>query len=200
MKNYILTAILLTFVIPVIFAADFSFSAGGGGLLGYNFTRYSLECEGNLSGGPPSSFYSDQSMDRLNYGGFLFFDATYAVLSVNFLGGYNSWAESVDNTPSGLPKYTMTDNKGTGTEMNIGISLLGKYPFTINERFSLFPMLGAEYQISLRQWRQYDGESAYDRTKGDKDEDRDKNDNTYPLSAWNSFWINVGGGFDFAIS
>ncbi|MCL2411787.1 MAG: hypothetical protein FWC97_09120 [Treponema sp.] len=201
MKNYIFITILATLFVSRSFAADFSLSAGAGGLFGYNFTRYSLEAQGNLSaGGPPtSSFHSVQSMDRFNFGGFIFFDATYAVFSVMFQSKISSWVESVDVTPQSMPLYRMTDNNGHGSEMSIGLSLMGKYPFTVNQRITWFPMFGVEYHFALRQWRRIGG-VVYDRTQGGLPEDRDADGNPYPLSAWNSFWINVGAGLDFALS
>jgi len=165
---------------------DFSLSAGGGGLLGYTFTRYTLE-GGNIS--------STQSMDRFDYGGFLFFDATYAEFSALFQGGNNAYQENMIYSAASLG-----GSKGTGSELNLGFSLLGKYPFIINEKFSWFPMLGVMYQIALIQKRHPDGSPEYDRSKGKLVEDRDKNDKPYPLSAWNSFRIDVGAGFDCHIT
>ena len=205
MKNYIFSTIMMIITASGAFAANFSLSAGAGGLLGYTFTRYNLTCEGNLPGGDRSSILSRQSMDRFNYGGFIFFDATYAEISVMFQGGYSSWAESVDITPHGHSTERFAYGEGLGSEMSVGFSLAGKYPFAISEKITLFPLLGAEYRISLRQWRQPDGEKTYDRADpltwdGDKPEDRDKNGNPYPLSAWNSIQINVGAGFDYTIT
>jgi len=162
--------------------ADESLSIGGGGLFGYTFTRYTLK------GG---EVRSSQSMDRLDYGGFIFFDATYVEFSVLIQGGYNWYQENMIYSDASLP-----DSRGTGTEMNLSFSLLGKYPFKINERFTWFPLLGVVYQVAIIQKRHPDGGLVYDRSKGRLPEDRDKNDDPYPLSAWNSFLINVGAGID----
>ena len=175
--------LIALFLSQNIYANNFSLSAGAGGLLGYTFTRYTLE------GG---SVKSRQSMDRLNYGGFLFIDTTYAAFSVMFQGGRNSYSENMIYDVAAL-----ADQKGTGTETSLGFSLLGKYPFKINEEFTWFPMLGVEYQIALTQRRQPDGDLVYDRSKGNLPEDRDKNDNPYSLSAWNSAWINIGAGLNY---
>lgn len=180
--------VLLVFLSIHVFAIDFSLSAGGGGLLGYNFSRYTLE------GG---SVKSKQSMDRINYGGFLFFDAAYAVLSVMIQGGNSSYSENMIFDAVTLPG----DGIGKGYETSLGFSLLGKYPFTVNEKVSWFPMLGVEYQIALVQRRQPDISGiVYDRTQGHLPEDRDKNNKPYSLSAWNSLWINIGAGLDYYIT
>ena len=185
MKRIILFLTII-FTAKSAFATEFSLSAGGGVLLGYTFTRYTLE------GGKVKS---SQEMDRFNYGTFLFFDATYAVLSVILQGGYNSYSEDMIYESEALP-----DSKGTGNELSIGFSLMGKYPFKINEKISWFPMLGVEYHIALIQKRQPDGGFVYDRTEGYLVEDRDKNENPYPLYAWNALWINIGAGGDYNIS
>jgi len=169
-----------------IFAADFSISVGGGGLLGYTFSRYTLE--GN-------DVNSTQSMDRFDYAGFLFIDATYVEFSVMIQNGKNSYKENMIYSADSL-----ADTKGTGSETSLGFSLLGKYPFTINKMFTWFPMFGIEYQIALIQRRQPDGDFVYDRSKGQLPEDRDKDDKPYSISAWNSFWIDVGAGLDYNIS
>jgi len=189
MKKFILplfTAFLFVYLPNNIFAADFSVSVGGGGILGYTFTRYTLKGE-NVN--------STQSMDRFDYAGVLFFDATYAEFSVMIQGGKNSYKENMIYSASSL-----ADTKGTGSETSLGFSLLGKYPFTINKTFTWFPMLGVEYQIALTQRRHPSGDYVYDRTKGKLPEDRDKDDKPYSISAWNSFWIDIGAGFDYNIT
>jgi len=192
MKNILLYILLL--ILPIaVFAADFSLSAGGGGLIGYTFTRYTLEGK-NTGGG---NVKSAQNMDRFNYGGFLFFDATYAVLSVMYQSGNSEYNENMI-----LSDMSLTDGTGKGFETSINLSLMGKYPFKLNEKLSLFPMLGLEYQIALKQIRAPTGRGGieYDRTKGSLIEDRDKNNKPYPISAWNALWINIGGGGDFSLT
>ena len=190
-EKIILLIMLVSFPITV-FTADFSFSLGGGGLIGYTFTRYTL------AGDDDTGKYveSKQNMDRVNYGGFVFFDLTYAVLSVVYQAGNNKWSESVQY-PNG--SY-LTNDKGIGKEASIGLSLLGKYPFTINDKIILFPMFGLEYNFALTQKRQPEDDLMYKRQDGELKADRDKNDNPYPISAWNSLWINLGGGADFFLT
>lgn len=169
-----------------VFGGDFSLSAGGGGLLGYTFTRYTLE------GG---SVKSAQNMDRINYAGFLFFDAVYAEFSIMFQGGNSTYEENMI-----FDLTSLSDTWGTGYETSFGFSLLGKYPLRINEKILWFPMFGIEYQIALVQRRSPGGNIVYDRTTGHLTEDRDKDNNPYPLSAWNSFWIDIGAGLDYNIA
>ena len=178
-----MTALMFFALTVNCLAADFSLSAGGGGLAGYTFTRYSLE------GG---SVKSVQSMDRFDYGGFLFFDATYAEFSLMCKGGNYTYSEKVADS--------LVNSKGTGSETSIGFSLLGKYPLSLNNKITWFPMFGIDYQIALTQIRQPDGNISYDRSKGELASDRDVDDKPYPLSAWNSLWIEIGAGLDFSIN
>jgi len=189
MKKVILAVLLIS--VPLagsapVFGAEFSLSAGGGALLGYTFSRYTLS-EGNVE--------SKQKMDRFNYSGFLFFDATYVEFAVSILGGVNSYTESMTIETSTNPE------KGKGSELNLGFSLLGKYPFTINEKLTWFPMLGVEYNIALVQKRTPKGGGTYKRQNPQGyATDVDKDGNSYPISAWNAFWIDVGAGMDYKLT
>ncbi|MDR0451721.1 MAG: hypothetical protein LBH15_01600, partial [Treponema sp.] len=169
-----------------------SLSAGGGALAGYTFSRYVLE--GDSSGGAGSA-KSVQSMDRFDYGGFVFLDATYAELAVSLFNGLGGYRETMDYNSESL-----SDDKGTGYETMLGISLLGKYPFVLNEKWSLFPLLGAEFLIALAERRQPDGGKVYDRTKGELAADMDKDGEPYPLSAWNSLLVKIGAGADYTLT
>jgi len=185
MKKTILVTFLSLAVYSGISAFDLPLSVGAGGLLGYTFTRYTLT-GGNVT--------SKQSMDRADYGAFLFFDAKYASLSVLFQGGQGDFSESMIVGGD----QTIADAQGTGYETSLGFSLMGKYPITVSNAAVWFPLLGLEYHLALMQRRMVD--YVYDRTQGIMPEDRDKDDKPYPLSAWNSLWVNVGAGLDYTIS
>ena len=79
----------------------------------------------------------------------------------------------------------------------LGLSFLGKYPFNLTEKISLFPLLGIEYQVSISQRRRPSGGFIYDRINGLQEEDKDGQ--AFEKSIWNSFWINLGVGTDFII-
>ena len=202
MKHYFLLKLMPVIQFGVIlswaaWATDFSLSLGGGGLLGYTFTRYTMQGD-TKSGG---AIYSLQTMDRFDYGGFLFFDATYAEVAVLIRGGSNSYREIMDNKALSSSSWIhLSDRNGSGMEMSFGFSLLGKYPFKVTEQIALFPLLGLAYHIALLEWRRPDGGIVYDRTTGKLPEDRDKDGNSYPLSVWNSLWIDIGAGFDYMFS
>jgi hypothetical protein len=197
MKKLILFFMLPFFGVVPSFG-EFSLSAGAGGVLGYTFTRYTLKDSGRIQGGgEPGNITSLQSMDRFDYGGFLFFDATYGTLSIMLNGGAQSYQETMDF--DGSSRSRLSEGQGTGSEMSLGFSLIGKYPFGLTQKIKLFPLVGLSYHIALLEWRKPEGETLTDRTKGVLPEDRDKNDEAYPLSAWNSLWIILGAGIDYTI-
>ena len=163
-----------------LWAAEFSLSAGAGGLVGGLFTRYKA-----TSGLDKIK----QEVNQFNYGGLVFFDATYAELAVTIQGGANSYEETMIQLGNPTPMA------GKGWETMLGFSLLGKYPFNPAEKFSIFPLIGIEYQLSLAQKRRKDGGITYKRTDGVYE--YDKYNLPYKNSVWNSFWIHVGVGTDF---
>ena len=170
-----------------LWAAEFSLSAGTGGLMGGFFTRY----EASSGSGTMT-----QNVNQFNYGGLIFVDATYAELSVFIQGGNGNYDEKMY-----LSSVSSTDPvimNGDGWETVLGFSLLGKYPFTLAPRLKLFPLLGMDYKMVLKELRREDGDIIRDRTDGGQ-KDKDKDGKPYDISVWNSFWVNVGVGTDFLI-
>ena len=184
MKKVLFVLILAVIFCGGLWAADFSFSAGAGGLLGGSFTRYTSS----------SSSGSDKmtlDVNQLNYGGLVFFDATYGELAVTIQGGANNYDENVSKDGAFVAR------SGDGWETMVGLSLLGKYPFAPTSRVSLFPLLGVDYQFALSQRRRPAGGLIYDRTNGLQEQD--KNGRAFDVSTWNSFWILLGAGTDVTI-
>jgi len=174
-----------------VFGADFTLSAGAGGLLGGFFTRYTLTANGKVDGNP-IKISAGQEMNQFNYGFLAFFDATYGKFNIYFQNGVNDFKEPVDIADVGGGKRT-----GKGWESVLGLSLLGKYPFTLNEKFTVFPLLGVDYQICLDQARTMPAGNVYDRTNGVHEKDKDGK--AYKLEDWNAVWINIGGGADYEL-
>jgi opacity protein-like surface antigen len=106
----------------------------------------------------------------------------------------------MDYSPGSSAPALREDLAGTEYETLLGISLLGKYPFALNGRWSVFPLAGIEYSIALVERRQPDGDKVYDRADGLLASDRDKDGNPYPLSAWNSLLVKIGAGADYVLT
>jgi hypothetical protein len=107
-----------------VFAQNIALSAGGGGLIG-----------GDFGGGVEASGTKIET-PYFGGGGFAFFDATYAELSLAISGNGGKFKTS----GSGDVDFSL---------VNLNIGLLGKYPFAINDTLSFFPLLGIDYQVTL---------------------------------------------------
>ena len=190
MKKFVYAAIIAILASVPVFGNDFSMSFGGGGLVGGFFTRYSLDAVG-LEG---IRMKADQNADQCNYGFYAFFDATYFEVSVTYQRGVYSYSQTAN--VSALANFVTMS--GDGWDTVAGFTILGKYPFRLNEKFSLFPLLGLEYQISLRQQRTQADGYIYDRDDGLRE--RDKDGNAFLLSDWNVFWVHIGCGMDVTLS
>jgi opacity protein-like surface antigen len=180
-----------------LFGVDFSLSAGGGGFLGGLFTRYTLNARGTVAG-MPVEVLSKQALNQFNYGAYLFLDATWAEFSVGIQGGTGTYQEDMSADSSQEGTIFGSDGKGTGAEVMAGFTLLGKYPFRLNRQFTVFPLAGVAYHLALREYRDPEKFKAYDRTDGIRESD--SKGNAYRLSAWNSFFIDIGAGLDFRLN
>jgi len=194
MKRQICTIILATAVAATVFGGDFSLSAGVGGILGGIFTRYTLNADGNRDGARVQ-VNATQEMDQFNNGYLIFLDATYAEFSFMYQNGENNYRESFDFL-LGAGSGNGSDSDGKGKETVLGFSLLGKYPFILNKRLTIFPLLGLDYYIALTQKRSLADGWMYDRSDG---RETDKDNQPYLLTDWNSLWVTLGGGMDFQV-
>lgn len=193
MKKSVFLVLLIAVGTITAFGGEFYLSAGAGCLSGAFFTRYTLSASGVVQAAP-IKIEASQETNQVNYGFFAFIDATYALLSVFYQNGLYTYTETADIS-------AFSNNilqSGKGRESVVGISLLGKYPFTINERLIVFPLLGMDYQISLIQKRTQPDGFMYNRTDGLREQDKDGN--AYRLDDWNSLWVNIGGGLDYILT
>jgi hypothetical protein len=151
----------------------FGISAGVGGFIG-----------GDFGGGVEGTAAGASIKYELPYfggGGFAFFDATYAELTLGIYGG------------SGKIKATMKAGDQSQTEesdmsyANFNIGLLGKYPFAVNQKLSVFPLLGIEYDICL----------SAKNEDGDEYEGMDGKGGPGDFSA---LWFKFGGGLDYSFT
>jgi opacity protein-like surface antigen len=158
MKKFLLVMVLAAIVAGGAFAIDMS---AGGGVL------YS----GDFGGGVEFMGYEFFKMPWNAFGAYGFFDATYVEVSASLLFGSGTLTILQDD----LSNYSLDFSF---TSLNFG--LLGKYPININDKITLFPALGIEYQAVLS--AKVDGESF---------------DEAGDLSA---LWFKFGGGLDYNLT
>lgn len=112
-----------------------------------------------------------------------FFDATYGQAAVGLRGNgttHEKWTGVIGtNTFSGEPD----DTNASGF---LSVSVLGKYPFALGKMFTLFPLLGIEYDLNL--WLK--DQDGVDLKAAMTDEDK---------ADLNQFWFKGGVGADVAL-
>lgn len=191
-KNILIMVLAMAPLFPALALHEFGLSSGGGLSLGGLFTRYAITADENTSYGP-ADLKMSQNMDQFNFGGYLFFDAAYAELSLDIQRGISKYKETINGIGGGA-LISNLPLEGSGLETMLGFTLLGKYPFVLLEGLFLYPFAGIEYHIALVEKRKPKGDSEYDRTEGKTEFDAARD---YPIYLWNSFFIDAGAGLDF---
>jgi len=131
MKKSISVLALLAIIATGAFAQGISLAAGGGALFDISVgSGYSAATKG---------YSGTFSLQNISFGGFGFFDATYAELDVSFAYGMLTLA----NVENNGKKETYD-----ASAIQLGFSLLGKYPIGMGG-FTVFPLLGADYNMML---------------------------------------------------
>jgi opacity protein-like surface antigen len=169
-KKIFLGVALAAFVAGGAFALpELKFSAGAGGYFTSDFGGgYEVSYKGETMFSMKTPYFGG--------GGFAFFDATFAELSLGvFAGGGTVTGES------GGAEIPETDVSCVGLD----IGLLGKYPFALSDKLTVFPLLGITYRAML---------SA--KTENE-DGDVEEADNPEDSSA---LWFKFGGGLDFSFT
>jgi hypothetical protein len=170
-KKGLLVLVLLGTLAAGAFAqAEFRF---GMGLGGFFICDFGGEFEKSMS----DTFQMSMKFPYMGAGGLIFFDVTYAELSVGFFVGESTFeGESSGSSAKSAVSYTGLD-----------IGLLGKYPFEISDAFSVFPLLGASYRLMLSA-EDAEGNSL---KSGDKDA---------APEVFNAIWFKLGCGLDISFS
>jgi hypothetical protein len=138
MKKMILLVLFVLLTVSAAFALpELKLSAGAGGMVGLS----SAYLTGVTITSGESHFNQEISIfNPASFGGgYAFFDATYAELSLGFSGGPGSLTVDVNG------RQISTDF--SITEMNIGFLL--KWPFGKTYKFKIFPLLGIDYLATL---------------------------------------------------
>jgi len=162
-KRIVMVLLALALVTGGAFAQDFKLSAGVGGLFGMSFETNEISDD--------VMYYSNTFT---GFGGYAFFDATYAQVQV----GYLNSTRSIDAKVGGA-KQNMGDNY-VYNFINLGV--YGKYPFALTDKISLFPQIGIEYNLLSTV------------TVGGKE---------YTVtnkSDWENLWLKAGAGLDIGLT
>jgi opacity protein-like surface antigen len=178
MKRVVFVLLAAACFAAVAFAEvpEFKLSVGGGGLFGANFSYWGVDDEslGALNR------YDTTGMGGGVYG---FLDATYAELNVGLLCG-----KTAEDNPLAL------NPDDPANTLALRFSLYGKYPIAVSKMFTIFPLVGAEYELALAA------------AKNDGNRTMDFRDIDFPVSAGkqdakaaealSTAWFKAGIGMD----
>ena len=112
---------------------------------------------------------------QTNFGAYGFFDATYveAWLGISF----------VNDGDVKMPIGTGPTTLGSSLSFTkLALGLFGKYPFHLGQTFTLFPLLGIQYDMMLS------AEGTPTNVPG------------FDAADFNTFWFKLGAGLDFALT
>jgi hypothetical protein len=211
MKKLLMVLVGVVLLCSTVSAVDFGLSAGGGGTFTAGWKNAELQPEykaytptllatlGGFAAPDPadastleaiSKGYFDTKESSVGGGIWGFFDATYAELDAALI--WNSITQNVKssvldptgNTKDEEPNYLITQ---------LNLSLLGKYPFAIGEKFTIAPLLGVDFQIALS--------NKDDKITKDIKKAAGNNNKAPSLGDfWNSLWVKAGVGADYSLT
>jgi len=170
MKKCISVLVLLAIAVTGAFALDLS---AGGGLLFDVAGRHGIKVDS-------MGYEGYAGIRNIDIGGFLFFDATYAELDFYFAYGV------VKSVTEKYGKSFLIDNVLDGGMVQLGFSLVGKYPFD-RGKIVVFPLAGISCNIVLS-YKNDDGVSIEDWAKSEGIDAK--------VSHFSQFGFLLGGGLD----
>ena len=188
MKKLMMAAALLA-AASMAWSLDLEF--GGGVFLGGSWSKSETEKFVLLPGTSSVNPYRvdmkgtfEYNTNSFDVGGFLFAGIDYAELTVGYLGQFGKVTDIKGTmtdmvTPAGdrpLPEPQIASQPNEDYKSHLFVvDLVGKYPFALSEKISIFPALGLGYKLTLA-GRDYD------------------NDVRWGLN------VRGGGGVDFALT
>ena len=148
----------------------FRVSIGGGGFIAGSFSTWSVDKDqpGNLHRYDESHF---------NIGTFIFVDLKYLEINVGLTLGHMNADDTMSVNPN-FPAQTL----------GLRGSAYLKYPFTISPMFTLFPLLGADYDLFFLAQKDDERDAKFPIS--------DSNQEAKAIEALNTLWFKAGIGLD----
>ena len=138
-KTFVVFVLLAALCGGSVFSRDFALSIGGGGVFDYEFGQGIKAETIPIPGYMPDPVSVEITQHVPWFGGFVFLDAAYAQLHVSILFGS---ADIGSNNTMILEPFQQS-------VLAAEFGLLGKYPFALNGDFTIFPLLGLNYNLVL---------------------------------------------------
>ena len=158
MKKLMMAAALLA-AASMAWSLDLEF--GGGVFLGGSWSKSETEKFVLLPGTSSVNPYGVDMKGTFEYnttsfdvGGFLFAGIDYAELTVGYLGQFGKVTDIKShldaNPPMRIPEDTTIAQPNEDYKSHLFVvDLVGKYPFKLSEKISIFPALGLGYKLTL---------------------------------------------------
>jgi opacity protein-like surface antigen len=152
MKKIIIVTLMVVLG-SVLFALEFSF--GGGLITGATFNKMETK-ETDVPvlsyspGFPPSAnpnLAMEYSVADFDIGAFVFADIKYAEISIGFLQQIGNVTDINAIIADGAIENAQDDESYRSSLLLIEV--LGKYPFALNEKISIYPALGVMFRIPI---------------------------------------------------
>jgi hypothetical protein len=148
----------------------FRVSIGGGGFVAGNFSTWSVDKD------EPGSLYR-YNASHLGTGPFIFVDFKYLELNAGLLLGQ----VNADDTMSADPNFP-------ARTLGLRGSAYLKFPFAVSPMFTLFPLLGADYDFCFLAQKDDDRDAKFPIS--------DSNPDAKAMDALNAMWFKAGIGLD----
>jgi opacity protein-like surface antigen len=147
MKKVIIVMLMIVLG-SALFGLDISY--GGGLILGGTFNKMETNPATIPAGAGGGNVAMTYSVTDFDFGAFIFADITYAELSIGFLQQIGKVTDIVAHAaPGGTPIPPQPQPDETYISSLLLIDLLGKYPFTLNEKISIYPALGIMFRVPV---------------------------------------------------
>jgi hypothetical protein len=121
-----------------------------------------------------------QQLQNFNFGGGLFLDATYLEIYAGCTYGVLTHVINYNSRET-----TATTSKDYGSALELGFSILGKYPIELENNITFFPLFGINFNTFILGWKK-------ERTKEVSIEN--------PVKNFSQFGLQAGVGLDYDIS
>jgi len=197
MQTKKIIAILVVFVCvgTALSAQEFGMSFGGGALFDWGLFGNGTKFTHGKDSDRPEKDIDSSIVQNMSFGGYAFFDVTYAEIDISF--AYGTLTSYTKKNKESKKEVSSGDN----SVLQLGFTLLGKYPINLGQ-ITVFPLAGIHYNMVLStdpEVYPYDA-PVYDKNGEIEMKDGKPVTEERKISELNQFSVLAGGGLDYNIN